>query len=58
MNRLRRLMQICVDRFGSHSNLVTTCFNLPVDAIRIDKVFTPSIGDSGAVELIFDSSAR
>ncbi|VFT06323.1 putative signal transduction protein [Pseudomonas aeruginosa] len=55
MNRLRELgLQIYVDDFGTgHSNLVYLA-NLPVDAIKIDKVFTQSIGDSSAVELIFD----
>ena len=55
MNRLRELgLKIYVDDFGTgHSNLVYLA-NLPVDAIKIDKVFTQSIGDSSAVELIFD----
>ncbi|AWE89350.1 EAL domain protein [Pseudomonas paraeruginosa] len=55
MNRLRELgLKIYVDDFGTgHSNLVYLA-NLPVDAIKIDKVFTQSIGESEAVELIFD----
>ncbi len=55
MNRLRELgLKIYVDDFGTgHSNLVYLA-NLPVDAIKIDKVFTQSIGDSSAVELVFD----
>ncbi|HBN9703306.1 TPA: EAL domain-containing protein [Pseudomonas aeruginosa] len=55
MTRLRLLgLKISIDDFGTgHSNLVYLA-NLPVDAIKIDKFFTQSIGDSSVVELIFD----
>lgn len=55
MNRLCELsLQIYVNDFGTdYSNLVYLA-SLPADAIKIDKAFVQSIGDSNVIKLISD----